>query len=101
MILLQVIWKATWQLECTHITILRGGYLILSEFVCRKGRGFCLAVQTKDLLVRNFNEDTVPEVMCTNTINVGWNGQMPLSRELKAILLVLEIAQAKHYFSCC
>ena len=25
-----------------------------------------------DLLVRNFNEDAVPGVMCTNTLNVSW-----------------------------
>eukprot|EP00434_Breviolum_minutum_P025029 symbB.v1.2.022109.t1/scaffold1948.1/size95323/3 len=29
-----------------------------------------------DLLVRNFNEQTVPEVMCTNTVNVSWEGKM-------------------------
>lgn len=29
-----------------------------------------------DLLVRNFNEQTVPELMCTNTVNVGWDGKM-------------------------
>jgi len=29
-----------------------------------------------DLLVRNFNEDTVMDLMCTNTINVGWDGKM-------------------------
>ena len=32
--------------------------------------------RTQDLLVRNFNEQTVPELMCTNTVNVGWDGQM-------------------------
>jgi len=30
----------------------------------------------QDLLVRNFNEQTVPEVMCTNTVNVSWEGKM-------------------------
>jgi len=29
-----------------------------------------------DLLVRNFNADTVPQVMCTNTVNVGWDGKL-------------------------
>ncbi|CAE7649793.1 DMXL1 [Symbiodinium sp. KB8] len=29
-----------------------------------------------DLLVRNFNEDTVPDLMCTNTVNVGWDGKL-------------------------
>lgn len=32
----------------------------------------------QDLLVRNFNEQTVPELMCTNTVNVGWDGKMYL-----------------------
>jgi len=27
-----------------------------------------------DLLVRNFNPDTVPNLMCINTVNVGWDG---------------------------
>ncbi|CAK8992339.1 unnamed protein product [Durusdinium trenchii] len=29
-----------------------------------------------DLLVRNFNEQTMPVLMCTNTVNVGWDGKM-------------------------
>ena len=33
----------------------------------------------EDLLVRNFNEDTVPDLMCTNTVNVGWDGKMLLN----------------------
>jgi len=29
-----------------------------------------------DLLVRNFNPDTVPQLMCLNTVSVGWDGRM-------------------------
>ena len=29
-----------------------------------------------ELLVRNFNPDTVPSLMCTNTVSVGWDGQV-------------------------
>lgn len=29
-----------------------------------------------DLLVRNFNVETVPKVMCTDTVSVGWDGQL-------------------------
>jgi len=29
-----------------------------------------------DLLVRNFNAETVPQLMCTNTINVRWDGKL-------------------------
>ena len=37
------------------------------------------AASAEDLLVRNFNEDTVADLMCTNTVNVGWDGKMFLS----------------------
>ena len=29
-----------------------------------------------ELLVRNFNEDTVPSLMCTNTVSIGWDGKV-------------------------
>jgi hypothetical protein len=29
-----------------------------------------------DLLVRNFNGDTVSKLMCLDTINVGWDGKI-------------------------
>jgi radical SAM/Cys-rich protein len=29
-----------------------------------------------DLLVRNFNPDTVPQLMCTNTLSVSWEGKL-------------------------
>ena len=29
-----------------------------------------------DLLVRNFNPDTTETLMCTNTLNVGWDGRI-------------------------
>mmetsp|Transcript_82467 Transcript_82467/g.163705 ORF Transcript_82467/g.163705 Transcript_82467/m.163705 type:complete len:501 (+) Transcript_82467:81-1583(+) len=29
-----------------------------------------------DLLVRNFNPDTVPQLMCLDTVSVGWDGRM-------------------------
>lgn len=29
-----------------------------------------------DLLVRNFNSETVPALMCTNTVSVGWDGRI-------------------------
>eukprot|EP00931_Biecheleriopsis_adriatica_P056240 TRINITY_DN33319_c0_g1_i1.p1 TRINITY_DN33319_c0_g1~~TRINITY_DN33319_c0_g1_i1.p1 ORF type:complete len:470 (-),score=101.89 TRINITY_DN33319_c0_g1_i1:106-1464(-) len=29
-----------------------------------------------DLLVRNFNKETVPELMCTNTVSVDWRGDV-------------------------
>ena len=29
-----------------------------------------------ELLVRNFNPDTTETLMCTNTLNVGWDGRI-------------------------
>jgi hypothetical protein len=29
-----------------------------------------------ELLVRNFNSETVPNLMCTNTVSVGWDGKV-------------------------
>ncbi|CAK8985500.1 unnamed protein product [Durusdinium trenchii] len=42
------------------------------DFLRKKGRSH----GPLDLLVRNFNEQTMPVLMCTNTVNVGWDGKM-------------------------
>ena len=40
-----------------------------------------------DLLVRNFNQDTVYNVMCTNTINVGHDGEVWFIRNGKSVTI--------------
>jgi len=43
-----------------------------ADFLHRRGE----LAEYMDLLVRNFNPDTVEELMCLNTINVGWDGKV-------------------------
>lgn len=43
-----------------------------ADFLHRRGE----LAEYMDLLVRNFNPDTVQELMCLNTINVGWDGKI-------------------------
>lgn len=43
-----------------------------ADFLYRRGE----LADYMDLLVRNFNPDTVEELMCLNTINVGWDGKI-------------------------
>lgn len=45
-----------------------------ADFLHRRGE----LAEYMDLLVRNFNPDTVEELMCLNTINVGWDGKVRL-----------------------
>jgi len=43
-----------------------------ADFLHRRGE----LAEYMDLLVRNFNPDTVEELMCLNTINIGWDGKI-------------------------
>jgi len=43
-----------------------------ADFLHRRGE----LAEYMDLLVRNFNPDTVEELMCLDTINIGWDGKM-------------------------
>ena len=43
-----------------------------ADFLYRRGE----LSEYMDLLVRNFNEDTVPALMCTNTVSIGWDGKI-------------------------
>ena len=43
-----------------------------ADFLHRRGE----LAEYMDLLVRNFNPDTVEELMCLNTINIGWDGKV-------------------------
>jgi len=43
-----------------------------ADFLHRRGE----LAEYMDLLVRNFNPDTVNELMCLNTINIGWDGKI-------------------------
>lgn len=43
-----------------------------ADFLHRRGE----LAEYMDLLVRNFNPDTIEELMCLNTINVGWDGKI-------------------------
>jgi hypothetical protein len=45
-----------------------------ADFLHRRGE----LAEYMDLLVRNFNPDTVEELMCLNTINIGWDGKVGL-----------------------
>jgi radical SAM/Cys-rich protein len=45
-----------------------------ADFLHRRGE----LAEYMDLLVRNFNPDTVEELMCLNTINIGWDGKVRL-----------------------
>jgi radical SAM/Cys-rich protein len=43
-----------------------------ADFLHRRGE----LEEYMDLLVRNFNKDTVPKLMCLETISVGWDGRV-------------------------
>jgi len=43
-----------------------------ADFLYRRGE----LKDYMDLLVRNFNPDTTETLMCTNTLNVGWDGRI-------------------------
>jgi radical SAM/Cys-rich protein len=43
-----------------------------ADFLHRRGE----LAEYMDLLVRNFNPDTVQELMCLETINIGWDGRI-------------------------
>ena len=43
-----------------------------ADFLYRRGE----LADYMDLLVRNFNEDTVPKLMCMDTISIGWDGKV-------------------------
>jgi radical SAM/Cys-rich protein len=43
-----------------------------ADFLHRRGE----LEEYMELLVRNFNKDTVPKLMCMDTINVGWDGKV-------------------------
>eukprot|EP00535_Pseudo-nitzschia_heimii_P009621 CAMPEP_0197192618 /NCGR_PEP_ID=MMETSP1423-20130617/25347_1 /TAXON_ID=476441 /ORGANISM="Pseudo-nitzschia heimii, Strain UNC1101" /LENGTH=563 /DNA_ID=CAMNT_0042645539 /DNA_START=235 /DNA_END=1926 /DNA_ORIENTATION=- len=43
-----------------------------ADFLHRRGE----LAEYMDLLVRNFNPDTVEELMCLDTINIGWDGKI-------------------------
>lgn len=43
-----------------------------ADFLHRRGE----LEEYMDLLVRNFNPDTVQELMCLDTINIGWDGKI-------------------------
>merc|ERR1711966_524515 len=43
-----------------------------TDFLHRRGE----FAEYMDLLVRNFNPDTVKELMCLDTINIGWDGKI-------------------------
>ena len=43
-----------------------------ADFLHRRGE----LAEYMDLLVRNFNPDTVKELMCLDTINIGWDGKV-------------------------
>jgi radical SAM/Cys-rich protein len=43
-----------------------------ADFLHRRGE----LSEYMDLLVRNFNPDTVPQLMCLDTISVGWDGRV-------------------------
>ena len=43
-----------------------------ADFLHRRGE----LAEYMDLLVRNFNLDTVDNLMCTNTISVGYDGKI-------------------------
>ncbi|VEU36265.1 unnamed protein product [Pseudo-nitzschia multistriata] len=43
-----------------------------ADFLHRRGE----LAEYMDLLVRNFNPDTVQQLMCLDTINIGWDGKI-------------------------
>merc|ERR1711966_510201 len=43
-----------------------------TDFLHRRGE----FAEYMDLLVRNFNPDTVKELMCLDAINIGWDGKI-------------------------
>ena len=43
-----------------------------ADFLHRRGE----LQEYMDLLVRNFNKDTVANLMCLDTISVGWDGKV-------------------------
>mmetsp|Transcript_11100 Transcript_11100/g.22405 ORF Transcript_11100/g.22405 Transcript_11100/m.22405 type:complete len:404 (+) Transcript_11100:251-1462(+) len=43
-----------------------------ADFLHRRGE----LAEYMDLLVRNFNPDTVEQLMCLDTINIGWDGKI-------------------------
>mmetsp|Transcript_62636 Transcript_62636/g.125473 ORF Transcript_62636/g.125473 Transcript_62636/m.125473 type:complete len:470 (+) Transcript_62636:136-1545(+) len=43
-----------------------------ADFLFRRGE----LAPYMELLVRNFNPETVPNLMCTNTVSVGWDGKV-------------------------
>jgi len=43
-----------------------------ADFLHRRGE----LADYMELLVRNFNSETLPALMCTNTISVGWTGEI-------------------------
>jgi radical SAM/Cys-rich protein len=49
-----------------------------ADFLHRRGE----LEEYMELLVRNFNKDTVPKLMCMDTINVGWDGKVSYTRSI-------------------
>lgn len=51
-----------------------------ADFLHRRGE----LEEYMELLVRNFNPDTVPQLMCLDTVSVGWDGRVsfPLDRRI-------------------
>ena len=43
-----------------------------ADFLHRRGE----LEEYMDLLVRNFNKDTVPKLMCLDTVSIGWDGKV-------------------------
>lgn len=47
-----------------------------ADFLHRRGE----LEEYMELLVRNFNSDTVPQLMCLDTVSIGWDGRVSCGR---------------------
>jgi radical SAM/Cys-rich protein len=56
-----------------------------ADFLHRRGE----LEEYMELLVRNFNKDTVPKLMCLDTISVGWDGKV------SAVLYIVELSRVE------